>query len=99
MSLTVTGLLWTIQYLHLAPSRWALHDGTPILCSRASGRSVTDLAPLCTEPGSSLMSLDTNLRTAERTKTEHYHNQDRPEADFEIVSIFAADYCKFTILQ
>lgn len=61
----ITGLVWIMQYLRLAPSRWAPPGETQCPCRRAGGRSVTDIALLCTEPRSSLMFLDTHLRTAE----------------------------------
>lgn len=59
----VTELVWA--YLRLAPIHWALSDETGSPCSRVGGRSVIVLSLLCTEPRSSLMSLDKHLRTAE----------------------------------
>lgn len=55
-----------IQYLHLAPSHRALPDETESPCSREGSHSVTILALLCTDPQSSLMSLDKYLWTAEQ---------------------------------
>jgi len=55
-------LCWLL-YLHLAPSHWAQFDETASPCSTAGG------ALLYTEPRSFSMSLDTDLRTAEKRET------------------------------
>lgn len=59
-----------LEHLHLAPSHWAQCDETESPCNGVGDRSVTFLVLLCTEPQSSLMSLDTDRRTAEERRRE-----------------------------